>query len=85
MDYYQRHLIQRRREGKYLSPMERYCLYKDLEPYDSYLLQKQDIMAEIANRDKIIIDKKEFDALVKKAAEEIVNDVSKAINSIDIG
>lgn len=85
MDRYQFNILKKRDAGIPLSPMEKYVLYKDLDPYTSWQLQKYDMMRQIENRDKIVIDKKELDALIQKAAAEIANDVNNSLKSIDIG
>ena len=85
MDRYQFNILKKRDAGLPLSPVEKMILYKDLDPYMSLQLQKYDMMRQIENRNKVLIDKDELDALIKKAAAEITDDVTKALNSIDIG
>lgn len=85
MDRYQFNILKKRDAGLPLSPMEKMILYKDLDPYMSLQLQKYDMMRQIENRNKVLIDKDELDALIKKAAAEITDDVTKALNSIDVG
>ena len=85
MDIYQFRILQKRDAGIPLSPVEKQILYKDLEPYMRVQLQKYDMMREIQNRNKVLIDRDELEALIKKAAADVTNDVTKALNSIDIG
>lgn len=85
MDRYQFNILKKRDAGLPLSPVEKMILYKDLDPYMSLQLQKYDMMRQIENRNKVLIDKNELDALIKKAAAEVTSDVTKALNSIDIG
>ena len=85
MDRYQFNILKKRDAGLPLSPVEKMILYKDLDPYMSLQLQKYDMMRQIENRNKVLIDKDELDALIKKAAAEITDDVTKALNSIDVG
>ena len=85
MDIYQFRILQKRDAGIPLSPVEKQILYQDLEPYMRVQLQKYDMMREIQNRNKVLIDRDELEALIKKAAADVTNDVTKALNSIDIG
>ena len=85
MDRFQLNILKKRDAGLPLSPVEKMILYKDLDPYMSLQLQKYDMMRQIENRNKVLIDKDELDALIKKAAAEITDDVTKALNSIDVG
>ena len=85
MDRFQLNILKKRDAGLPLSPVEKQILYRDLDPYTSWQLQKYDMMRQIENRNKVLIDKDELDALIKKAAAEITDDVTKALNSIDVG
>lgn len=85
MDIYQFRILQKRDAGIPLSLAEKEILYKDLDPYMKMQLQKYDMMRVIQNSNKVLIDKDELDALIKKAAADVTNDVTKTLNSIDIG
>ena len=67
MDRYQFNILKKRDAGLPLSPVEKMILYKDLDPYMSLQLQKYDMMRQIENRNKVLIDKDELDGISGKA------------------